>query len=51
VDTMRDLFRSVWSKGIAGVEISITIERDRVQESIVIKTVDRNARLLSATVH
>jgi len=51
VDTMPDLFRSVWSKGVAGVEISITIERDRVQESIVIKTVDRNARLLAATVH
>jgi len=51
VTTLPELFRSVWATGDAGVEISVTYERDLVQESTTIKTVDRNDRLLSATVH
>lgn len=51
VDTLPELFRAVWSAGDAGVKISVNFERDRVQGSTEISTVDRNTLLLSATVH
>lgn len=51
VESLPELLRAVWSTGDAGVDISVTFERDYVQQSIVIKTIDRNARLLSETVH
>lgn len=51
VESLPELFRTVWSAGDAGVNISVTFERDREQESIEISTIDRNSLLLSATVH
>ncbi len=51
VESLPELLRTVWSTGDAGVEISVTFERDYVQQSIVVTTIDRNARLLSETVH
>ncbi len=51
VESLPELLRAVWSTGDAGVDISVTFERDYVQQSIVVTTIDRNARLLSETVH
>ena len=51
VSSFAELFRSVWSAGDAGVDITVAFERDSVQKSAVITTVDRNALLLSATIH
>jgi len=51
VSTLAELFRSVWSAGDAGVEITVVFERDRVQKTAVVTTVDRNALLVSATLH
>ena len=51
VSSLAELFRSVWSAGDAGVDITVTFERAREQKSAVITTVDRNALLKSATIH
>ena len=51
VGSLAELFRTVWSAGDAGVDITVTFERDGVQKSAVITTVDRNALLVSATIH
>jgi len=51
VSSLAELFRSVWSAGDAGVDITVVFERDRVQRSAAVKTIDRNALLLSATLH
>lgn len=51
VDTLPELFRAVWSAGDSGVKISVTFERDQVEKTTVISTIDRNASLVSATVH
>ena len=51
VSSLAELFRSVWSAGDAGADVTVTFERDRVQKSVVIRTVDRNTLLLSATIH
>lgn len=51
VDTLPELFRAVWSSGEAGVQISVMFERDQVEQSIEVSTVDRNSLLWSATVH
>lgn len=51
VDTLPELFRAVWSAGVAGVEISVVYERDQAAESITVTTIDRNAKLKSASLH
>ena len=51
VSSLAELFRSVWSAGDAGADVTVTFERDRVQKSVVIRTVDRNTLRLSATIH
>ncbi len=51
VETLPELFRAVWSAGQAGVEISVIFERNQITESTTISTIDRNARLKSASIH
>ena len=51
VDSLPELFRAVWSAGDAGVKIPVSFERDQMQSTTEISTVDRNALLSSATVH
>ena len=51
VETLSELFRAVWSAGEAGVEITVVFERDRETETTTISTIDRNARLKSASIH
>lgn len=51
VSTLVELFRSVWSAGDAGVDITVTFERDGVEKAVIITTVDRNDLLVSATLH
>ena len=51
VSSLAELFRTVWSAGDAGVDITVAFERDGVQKSAVVTTVDRNALLTSATIH
>ena len=51
VCTLPELYRQVWSAGEAGSVISVTFERDLQEQTISVKTVDRNSLLISATVH
>jgi S1-C subfamily serine protease len=51
VETLAELFRAVWSAGEAGVDISVVFERNDITESTLISTIDRNARLKSASIH
>ena len=51
VETLPELFRAVWSAGEAGVDISVVFERNQETETTTISTIDRNARLKSASIH
>jgi len=51
VFTLAELFRTVWEAGEAGVEIPVVYERDQQTRSTRVLSVDRNARLKSASLH
>lgn len=51
VDDLPDLYRNVWTTGLAGVDITITFEREDIRQSTVVKSIDRGSRLKTAQVH
>jgi S1-C subfamily serine protease len=51
VDDLPALYRSVWGTGPAGVDIEVLFERDGQQLATTVPSVDRNARLKSASLH
>lgn len=51
VDDLPDLYRNVWTTGLAGVDVTITFEREDIRQSTVVKSIDRGSRLKTAQVH
>ncbi len=51
VNGLPSLYRTVWNAGVAGVDLSVTIERDSQRHVIAITSMDRNSMLLGAIVH
>ena len=51
VSGLANLFRRIWATGDAGVAIPMTIMRNREPVSVTVESVDRNARLKSASIH
>ncbi|GMQ96294.1 MAG: S1C family serine protease [Gammaproteobacteria bacterium] len=51
VSGLANLFRRIWSSGEAGVEIPLTIMRDRESMSVTVRSTDRAGCLKSASIH
>jgi S1-C subfamily serine protease len=51
VDELANMFRKVWSLGPAGTEIPLTVVRDGQQFDTVIRSIDRNDRLMLGKLH
>ena len=51
VSGLAGLFRRIWQTGDAGVEIPMTIVRNRESISVTVKSTDRDSCLKSASVH
>jgi S1-C subfamily serine protease len=51
VSGLASLFRRIWQVGDAGVEIPLTIVRNRESVSVTVKSADRDTCLKSASVH
>ncbi len=51
VEDLPDLYRNVWTTGLAGVDVTITFEREDIRQSTVVTSIDRGSRLKSAQVH
>ena len=51
VSGLANLFRRIWSSGEAGVEIPLTIMRDRESTSVIVRSTDRADCLKSASIH
>ncbi len=51
VSGLANLFRRIWRSGEAGVEIPLTIIRNRESISITVRSTDRDSCLKSASVH
>ena len=51
VPDLPTMYRSVWSSGDAGVEVSVQFQREHDHLAGLIVSVDRNAMLLSGSVH
>jgi S1-C subfamily serine protease len=51
VSGLANLFRRIWRTGEAGVEIPLTIMRDRESISVTVQSTDRDSCLKSASIH
>ena len=51
VSGLANLFRRIWQCGEAGVEIPLTIMRNREPMSITVRSIDRHSCLKSASIH
>jgi len=51
VSGLANLFRRIWSTGEAGVEVPLTIIRNRESISLSVRSTDRNLCLKSANIH
>jgi S1-C subfamily serine protease len=51
ISGLANLFRRIWASGEAGVEIPLTIMRNRESISISVQSVDRSSCLKSASIH
>jgi len=51
VESLADLYRNVWATGLAGVDVTVTFERQDVRQSTIITSIDRGSRLKTASVH
>jgi S1-C subfamily serine protease len=51
VSGLAELFRRIWQTGEAGVDISLTIMRNRESMTVTVHSADRDSCLKSASVH
>ncbi len=51
VNDLPELYRCVWGSGEAGVDVEVLFERDGEQLATTVQSVDRSARLKSASLH
>ncbi len=51
VSGLANLFRRIWQSGEAGVDIPLTIMRNREPMSITVRSIDRHSCLKSASIH
>ncbi len=51
VDGLADLFRKIWSMGDAGVDVPLTLSRDRRTVDVMVKSADRNRFLKTPRTH
>jgi len=51
VSGLANLFRRIWETGEAGAAIPLTIMRNREPVAITVQSIDRDARLKSASIH
>ena len=51
VSGLAELFRRIWQTGEAGVDVSLTIMRNRESMSVTVHSADRDACLKSASIH
>lgn len=51
VSGLANLFRRIWAMGDAGVAVPLTVVRNRESMAITVQSVDRDARLKSASIH
>jgi S1-C subfamily serine protease len=51
VSGLANLFRRIWRSGEAGVDVPLTIIRNRESMSVTVRSADRNSCLKSASIH
>jgi S1-C subfamily serine protease len=51
ISGLANLFRRIWRSGEAGVEVPLTIMRNRESMSVTVRSADRNSCLKSASIH
>lgn len=51
LDSLADLFRTIWSLGPAGVEVPLTVLRSSETQHLVVQSVDRGALMKGAAIH
>jgi S1-C subfamily serine protease len=51
LDSLADMFRTIWNLGPAGVEVPLTILRDNETHHLVVDSADRGAMMKGAAIH
>ena len=51
ISGLANLFRRIWRRGEAGVEVPLTIVRNRESMSVTVRSTDRDSCLKSASIH
>ncbi|TFH47987.1 MAG: serine protease, partial [Lysobacterales bacterium] len=51
VSGLANLFRRIWRSGHAGVDVPLTIMRNRESNTVTVRSIDRNDSLKSASIH
>jgi S1-C subfamily serine protease len=51
VESLADFYRKIWELGAAGVDVPVTVLRDRSNVEIVVKSADRNTFLKTPRMH
>jgi S1-C subfamily serine protease len=51
VDSLADLFRKIWAMGAAGVDVPLTLSREKGTVDIIVRSADRNAFLKTPRIH
>jgi S1-C subfamily serine protease len=51
VESLADLFRRIWATGAAGVDVPLTLSREKRTVDIVVKSADRNMLLKTPRMH
>lgn len=51
VDSLADLFRRIWTIGAAGVDVPLTLSRERRTVDVIVKSADRNSFLKVPRMH